>query len=48
MIIIEWRFRLKNNLEKVLVISLGIEKDDGFEFGRKGVERRRLEALGRH
>jgi hypothetical protein len=47
-IVIEWRFRLKNNLEKVLVIPLGIEKNDGFEFGRRGIERRRLEALPQH
>ena len=47
MIIIEWRFRLKNNLEKVMVIPLGIEKDDGFVFGREGVRSRRLEALRR-
>lgn len=45
MIIIEWRFTLMNDLEKVIVIPLGIEKDDGFIFGREGVQRRNREAL---
>jgi hypothetical protein len=47
MIIIEWRFRMKNDVEKVMVVPLGIEKDDGFVFGRKGVELRRQQALRR-